>query len=94
MIHELKCWPKFFQAMVDGLKTFEVRKDDRGFQVGHILHLREWDPETEKYTDREGWATVKYILRGPGWGIEAGYVVMSLGPAPETTLRYAGILKD
>lgn len=44
MIHELKTWPRFFEAIKTGRKTFEVRKDDRGFMPGHTLKLREWVP--------------------------------------------------
>lgn len=71
--HELKTWPEFFQAMVDGLKTWELRRDDRpgGFQVGDHLLLREWDPEPSKlpgrslavgYTGREVLVRVDYIM--------------------------------
>lgn len=45
-IHSLKTWPEPFQALVDGRKTFELRKNDRGFMVGDQLQLREWDPAT------------------------------------------------
>jgi hypothetical protein len=44
MRHELKCWPPYFERLLDGSKTFEVRKDDRGYQTGDWLVLREWDP--------------------------------------------------
>src|SRR3954470_11426726 len=40
--HELKCWPEFYKALVSGEKTFELRKNDRGFRVGDVLWLREW----------------------------------------------------
>ena len=49
--HELKLWPLFFQLIVDGVKTFEVRLEDRPFGVDDILHLREWDPQ-EVASDR------------------------------------------
>lgn len=44
MRHELKTHPEPFEAVVQGLKTFEYRYDDRGFNVGDELLLREWDP--------------------------------------------------
>lgn len=43
--HELKCWPVYFQRVWTGDKTFEVRLDDRGFQRGDRVVLREWDPK-------------------------------------------------
>lgn len=45
MIHDLKTAPVYFERVVSGEKTFEVRKDDRGFQSGDTLILREWDEE-------------------------------------------------
>jgi len=87
MTHELKVWPEYFEAIVDGSKTFEVRRDDRGFQVGDTLVLREWDPNVKEagvdwyapaYTGRELKREVTYILRGPTFGIEAGYCVVGL----------------
>ena len=43
-VHELKCWPAFFDAVARGEKTFEIRKDDRGFQRGDRLRLLKYDP--------------------------------------------------
>lgn len=95
MIHQLKTWPEYFQAIADGKKTFEVRKDDRGFQVNDFLHLQEWDPLKGEYTGREIFKMVTYLLPSRDMpGIEHGYVAMSLGDAPETTLRYIGLLKN
>lgn len=42
--HELKVVAPYFDRLLDGTKTFEVRKDDRGFKVGDSLWLREWCP--------------------------------------------------
>lgn len=41
--HELKTWPDYFEAVWAGDKTFEIRYDDRGYQRGDVVVLREWD---------------------------------------------------
>lgn len=41
-IHTLKTIDPFFQEMYDGLKKFEVRKNDRDFQSGELLNLIEY----------------------------------------------------
>lgn len=41
--HELKCALRYFAAVLDGSKPFEVRRNDRGFKVGDELHIREYD---------------------------------------------------
>lgn len=79
MSHDLKCWPEPYQAIVDGLKTFEWRRDDRNFRVGDRLNLREWDPATKKYTGRRTTAEVIYLLRD-AFEVPRGFVVMSIRP--------------
>lgn len=77
MTHELKTWDAVFDALVDGRKTFELRRDDRGFQVGDTLRLREWAPERAAYTGRELSVVVDYLLRaGLFPGLEPGFVIM------------------
>ena len=77
-VHKLKTWPRYYSALVDGSKTFEVRRDDRRFREGDILLLREWLPNVERYTGRECARVVTYCLRGPGLGVETGFVVMAI----------------
>ena len=81
--HELKTWPPFFEEVLSGRKTFEVRKNDRGFAVGHVVRLNEWAPD-KGYTGRFVDKRITYMLTGPQFGIEAGYSVLALyaSPAP------------
>lgn len=67
--HDLKVWPEFFDAILDGRKTFEVRNThDRDFAVGDTLRLREWTHDSGErpgaYTGREVARAVSYIVRG------------------------------
>lgn len=82
-VHELKAWPEPFEAMRRGEKLAEFRRDDRGFEVGCFLVLREWDPATERYTGEELFLEVLHIVRGPDFGVPDGFVMMSTGSAQE-----------
>ena len=75
MTHELKTYPKYFQETIEGNKPFEIRKNDRGFQVGDVLILKEWD--NIKYSGREIGAVVRYVLRD-FIGLQEGYVALGL----------------
>ncbi len=76
MTHELKCWPEFFAPVLEGVKRFEIRKNDRGFCVGDTLLLCEWD-KVSGYTGRQIEMEVTYILCGEPF-VPAGYVCMSV----------------
>lgn len=82
--HELKMIPVFFQPAWDGEKPFEIRRNDRMYQKGDTLRLREYDsnpmrdcePE-ERYTGRMLTVTVTYVMTGDKWGLREGYVVLA-----------------
>lgn len=82
--HDLKVWPQFFDAIDSGSKLFEIRKNDRGYQVGDSLRLREYAPGPDEYTGREVRRRVLYMLNGDeplgyAFGLKPGFVAMSLG---------------
>lgn len=81
--HELKTWPPYFDAVLYGEKPFEVRRDDRGFAVGDVLWLREWDPATKEYTRRECRVAVTYVLRDYVPAVGDGYAVLGLARTVE-----------
>lgn len=76
--HEIKTWPDYYFRIFAGSKKFEVRKNDRDYQIGDILYLREYDPAVNDYTGREMYCSVTYIIHGGSFGIEEGYCVMSI----------------
>lgn len=63
MRHEKKTWPEYFQKVLDGKKTYELRLADWECNEGDILVLREWDPETKEYTGRIIEKEVTYVGR-------------------------------
>ena len=79
MHHELKIEPQFFEAVLDGRKTFEIRRNDRGFQAGDTVTLMEYTPYKAlsggRLTGRRVTATVGYVI---GYEQKEGFVVFSL----------------
>jgi len=87
MNHDVKCWPEYFEAMRVGDKPFDLRFNDRDYQVGDSVLMREWSPE-EGYTGRESANTITYILAGPFFnpshdritpGLTDGWVILGFG---------------
>ena len=60
---EKKIWPEFFQKILGGEKNFELRLADFEWNVGDILVLKEWNPNTKEYTGRELEKQVAYVLK-------------------------------
>lgn len=84
--HILKTDPEPFNAVWHTVKRFEIRKNDRDFRVGDFLFLRETEATGEqmkkgyplRYTGRELSVRVDYILRGPIYGLQDGWVIMGI----------------
>jgi ASC-1-like (ASCH) protein len=86
--HYLKTLPDYWDAVASGEKTFEVRRDDRGFQKGDVLVLRKLEKTVtggyrESYDNgfKELRRKIRYVLTGGQLGIEPGYVVLALAKA-------------
>lgn len=73
--HRLKLAKMFFNAVDTGKKSFELRKNDRNYQIGDILELHEMSDgeETGRVTEKQ----VIYILEGFK-GLEEGYCILGL----------------
>lgn len=76
--HEIKIWPAYFDAIESGRKPFEVRFNDRDFQVDDVLHLREFDPTESSYSGRECRRRISCILTDERFGIQTGACVLGL----------------
>lgn len=76
-IHHLKLLQPYFDDVASGRKQFELRKNDRKFEVGHFLCL--WEFANGEYNDRAILTSVPYILQGcPQFGLTDGYCCMSI----------------
>lgn len=76
MTHALKTWPQYWDDISKGVKTFELRKDDRPYKVGDGLILQEY-AVNGGYTGNEIKKTITYILRDcPGFGLKEGYCII------------------
>ena len=49
--HEVKIWPSGFEAIRSGRRC-DIRRNDRNYEAGDLLWMREWSPENRRYTGR------------------------------------------
>lgn len=72
---EKKILPQYFDAVLDMVKNFELRKDEDDIHEGDTLLLREWDGQ--RYTGSSVVRNVKYVLRNvPEYGLQDGYCII------------------
>ncbi len=82
--HSLKIYPVFYDAVANGAKTFEIRKNDRDYQVGDTLCMREFTGRgsdgVDNYTGRVVYAKVTYVLTSEDFprAIVDGYAVLGI----------------
>lgn len=80
-IHELKIKEKYFDAIDSGEKTFEYRKNDRGYKEGDLLALNEID-KNGNYTGEAMLVEIIYIFQGEGGEegipLKDNYIIMSI----------------
>ena len=77
-IHELKTNTEYFEQTKKGIKPWEIRINDRDYQVGDIVILQEWDVDTKRYTHRVAHGKIIYMLDN-FIGLADGYIAFSLG---------------
>lgn len=78
-IHEVRCLHEFFVAVIERRKTFDVRKNDRGYTEGDGLLLVEmW--KNGRLTGRAVYCQITYVLAGGADGITADHCVLGIRP--------------
>ncbi|MCY0871047.1 MAG: DUF3850 domain-containing protein [Firmicutes bacterium] len=84
-LHQLKTWPEYFDAVKSGDKKVEIRKRDREFQVGDVLWLIRYNPETNELGEAIFYR-VTHILDAQPF-VPEGYIAMSIEPT-EMEIRF------
>ncbi len=57
-----KIWPKYFELIKSGKKSFEIRLADFDVKEGDVLLLKEWHPTRKCFTGRELKLEVTYLF--------------------------------
>lgn len=79
--HELKTWPRYYQDVASGVKPFELRLNDRKYEVGDILILKKWNPDLGhkgEYTGESLMKEVTCVFDDADFGIIEGFVCMGI----------------
>jgi ASC-1-like (ASCH) protein len=81
MTHALKTLIVYYQHVVSGIKTFEVRLMDRPFKVGDKLLLQEFNSENLDYTGSESEYRITYIMTSEMHkAVTPGYCILAIEP--------------
>lgn len=78
--HEIKLACGFIESIIIGKKLFEVRKDDRQYEVGNRIKMKEWDNTNKVFTGKWVIVEILFILRGEEgvmYGLQEGYCCWS-----------------
>lgn len=79
-LHFIKIFEQYYKKILTREKTFELRKDDRGYQIGDILGFKVIDENKNELKYPSKLFEITYILKNPlnVGGLEKDYAVMSI----------------
>ena len=74
--HDLKTDPEYYENVCAGIKNFELRKNDRDYQVGDTVTFLEFS-QLQGYSGRKSRTiTINYVLKDvPQYGLAGGYCI-------------------
>lgn len=76
-MHELKTIEPYFSQVENGEKTFELRFNDRDYNVGDYLLLKRYNSTNDTYSGESLLVRVKHVLKA-FIGLQNGWCVMSI----------------
>jgi hypothetical protein len=88
-VHELKVWDTYYDDLISGTKPFEIRRNDRDFQIGDLLFFREWDADRDAYTGLEALGRVGYVYDGVAVGLKDGFTAFTVTELAELSNKWA-----
>ena len=90
MIHKIKIWFHYADDVLSGKKNFEVRYDDRGYNVGDLIEFRVIDHfEGNDISDHElNFKRYKITYIHSGLGLKTGFVVLGIKEAIYEYINY------
>lgn len=96
MLHDIKIKSEFADAVLCGDKSFEIRKNDRGYQKGDRIRFMVVGDIARYFSGSKVVETIyenpKHELNGKifeityvlsDWGLEPGYVALAIKPILE-----------
>lgn len=87
-LHEIKIENKYFWNVALGKKTAEIRKNDRDYQIGDILYLKEIEMLRDEiiYTGNYVLVQITHIVKAEEFkGLSDNYVMLSFVPLIQAT---------
>lgn len=84
-VHSIRLAKTYFNDVASGKKSFELRKNDRGYKVGDTLEMLEF--ADGKNTGRIIQAEIIYMLEGYT-GLEDGYSILGISVKKVDTEKY------
>lgn len=76
-IHQIKILDKYYRAITSGIKTFEIRNNDRNYQVGDLLKFNVINDNKVTIHQPEVLYMITYILQDVP-GLKLGYVIFGI----------------
>ena len=86
-LHELKILHKYLIDVSLGIKTFELRKNDRDYQVGDLIHFIDIGEDNitpnkcfvEPYIDENTLYRITYVLKDvEKYGLDKDYCILAI----------------